>query len=82
MSFAASCVNIPINNRASNSNTQSNLSQILQNFFQPVEVFPTQSQIEAIKKFSNSISCVKQKLAKSTFRKTESFGDENLCKGG
>jgi len=38
--------NIPTN-RSSNTNTQSNLSQILQNFFQPVEVFPTQSQIES-----------------------------------
>jgi len=38
--------NIPTN-RPFNTNTQSNLSQILQNFFQPVEVFPTQSQIES-----------------------------------
>ena len=35
--------NIPFNRENTNNN---NLSQILQNFFQPVEVFPTQSQIE------------------------------------
>jgi hypothetical protein len=36
--------NIPLNRENANNN---NLSQILQNFFQPVEVFPTQTQIES-----------------------------------
>jgi hypothetical protein len=35
---------IPLNRENTNNN---NLSQILQNFFQPIEVFPTQSQIES-----------------------------------
>jgi hypothetical protein len=36
---------LPTNNNNENSNT--NFSRILQSFFQPVEVFPTQSQIES-----------------------------------
>jgi hypothetical protein len=36
--------NIPINRENANNN---NISQILQKFFQPIEVFPTQSQIES-----------------------------------